>query len=176
MSCEGVVHLRRANPSDARAIAEVHVRSWRHAYRDQLPQSFLDALDVPRRESFWRSEIDVLGPDNRPWVADAEGRVVGFVSVGPTRDDDAPVRTGEVYAIYVDPECWERGIGRNLLAHAMRDLRTHGYDRASLWILELNEQARRFYDAGGWSNDGGTKTDTIGGVDVAEVRYVRSLD
>ena len=176
MSCEGVVHLRRASPGDARAIAEVHVKSWRHVYRDQLPRSFLDALDVGRRESFWRSEVELLGQDNRPWVADAEGRVVGFVSVGPTRDDDAPVRTGEVYAIYVDPDCWDRGIGRNLLAHAVRDLRAHGYDRASLWVIELNEQARRFYDAAGWTTDGATKTDTIGGVDVAEVRYSRSLD
>jgi hypothetical protein len=37
--------IRLAQASDARAIAEVHVRSWQAAYRDLLPQEYLDGLD-----------------------------------------------------------------------------------------------------------------------------------
>ncbi len=171
MPCEGPVHLRRAAPGDARSIADVHVRTWQQAYRGLLATEVLDRLSVTRREEYWRSELTVLQGEQRPWVAELEGRVVGFVSAGPSRDDDADGRVGEVYAIYVDPGCWSRGIGRHLMDHARRDLRAHGYGAATLWVLEANTLARQFYEAGGWHTDGATRLDRIGPADVAEVRY-----
>ena len=48
MSPAGVV-IREATPDDARAIAEVHVASWRWAYRGDLPAEFLDGLSVDDR-------------------------------------------------------------------------------------------------------------------------------
>ena len=46
-------------------------------------------------------------------VADGGG-ITGFASFGPSRDHDAdPRRTGEVFAIYVDPDaCRRRNHGR----------------------------------------------------------------
>ena len=175
MSCDGPVHLRRATPTDARAIAEVHVRTWQHAYAGIVPTDFLLRLDVGRREAFWRDEVTTLGEGRRPWVAECDGRVVGFVSAGTTRDEDGDARTGEVYAIYVDPECWSRGIGSNLMAHARRDLAANGYGTATLWVLAANAQARAFYEEGGWRLDDVTRTETIGGVESEEVRYRLTL-
>ena len=40
------VTVRDATVDDARAIAEVHVASWRWAYRGQLPDDLLDGLSV----------------------------------------------------------------------------------------------------------------------------------
>lgn len=174
-SCDGVVHLRRARDEDARAIAQVHVRTWQHAYRDLLPAQFLAALNVEARERFWRSEIQVVPADRRPWLADREGQVAGFVSVGPSNDADAAPGTGEIYAIYVDPDCWARGVGRNLLLHGERDLAGHGYDEATLWCLAGNERARVFYESAGWDADGGQRRETFGGVEMHEVRYRRPL-
>jgi len=42
--------IRPATPEDARAIAEVHVASWRYAYRGLLPDDVLDRLSVEERE------------------------------------------------------------------------------------------------------------------------------
>ncbi len=174
-ACDGVVHLRRAREDDARGIAEVHVATWQHAYRGLVPAHVLDSLTVESREQFWRSEIAVLPADRRPWIADADGRVAGFVSVGPSRDGDATGATGEVYAIYVTPDCWDRGVGRNLLAHAERDLASHGYTEATLWVLAGNERARRFYEAAGWHSDGVEKRETYAGAELVEARYRRNL-
>jgi ribosomal protein S18 acetylase RimI-like enzyme len=174
-TCAGVVHLRRATEADARAIAEVHVRTWQHAYRGLIPAHVLDSLSVERREEFWGSEVRLLPPDRRPWLADAEGTVAGFVSVGPSQDADATSSTGEVYAIYVDPDCWDRGVGRNLLAHGERDLAAHGYTEATLWVLTSNERARRFYEAAGWTTDGTERVANIAGAELHEIRYRRQL-
>lgn len=174
-ACDGVVHLRRAHESDARAIAEVHVRTWQQAYSGLVPAALLESLNVEARERFWRREIDVLAADRRPWLADAEGQVAGFASAGPSHDDDADPSTGEVYAIYVMPECWDRGVGRNLLAHAERDLRTHGYADATLWVFEANGRTRRFYESAGWQPDGTAKSEDFGGVGLREIRYRKAL-
>lgn len=174
--CNGMVHIRRARDSDARGIAEVHVRTWQDAYRDSLPPAFLASLSVDARESLWRDELSAMGPDRRPWVAETAIEIVGFVSVGAARDEVARPRTGEVYAIYVLPDCWDRGVGRTLLAHAERDLVDHGYDEAVLWVLADNRRARAFYEMAGWHADGGTKHEPIGGREISEVRYRLALE
>lgn len=170
-----VVHIRRARPADARAIAEVHVATWREAYRDLLPQELLEALSVDRRADFWQSQLDVTPADLLPWVAESNGDLSGFVHSGPSRDADATPAIGEVYAIYVLPECWDQGVGRDLLRHAERDLAARGYSEARLWVLADNARARRFYEKAGWSS-GATRTDTIGDIEVEEVRYDKVLE
>lgn len=174
--CEGMVHLRRAREDDARAIAEVHVRTWQAAYRDQLPEPYLNALSVDVRERYWATELHLMPADRRPWVAETQSEIVGFVAAGPTRDEAAGDMTGEVYAIYVLPDCWDRGLGRNLLAHAERDLLSHGYNEAVMWVLTDNARARAFYETAGWHADGGFKHDSIGGREVDEVRYRIALE
>ena len=109
-------------------------------------------------------------------MADAGGRLSGFVSYGPARDDDADSRrAGEIYAIYLVPAAWDEGIGRQLMAAALDRLGEAGFDQVNLWVLDSNARARRFYEAGGWIADGAAKRDDSFGVPMTEVRYRRSL-
>lgn len=41
--------LRRAVPGDEAAVAEVHVGSWRVAYRGLLPDAYVTRLDPAER-------------------------------------------------------------------------------------------------------------------------------
>ena len=36
-----IVHMRRARETDARGIADVHVRTWQQAYRDRAAEPYL---------------------------------------------------------------------------------------------------------------------------------------
>jgi ribosomal protein S18 acetylase RimI-like enzyme len=173
---DGMVHLRRAREADARAIADVHVRTWQEAYRDILPADYLQALSVEARERYWETQLRVLPAERRPWLAEAGQDVVGFVSIGPSRDDGAAPSTAEIYALYVLPEWWARGVGRNLLLHGERDIIAHGYEEATLWVLTDNDRARAFYEAAGWHTDGAVRQDRIGDREVAELRYRRMLE
>jgi RimJ/RimL family protein N-acetyltransferase len=49
------------------------------------------------------------------------------------------------------------------------------YAQATLWVLEDNERARRFYEAAGWRADGTAVEDTAGGASLNKLRYRRSL-
>ena len=60
------VTIRAATVADARAIAEVHVEGWRWGYRDLLPATVLDALDVDEREAWWAANLTDAGSPLRP--------------------------------------------------------------------------------------------------------------
>lgn len=175
-SCDGMVGIRPAREADARGLAEVRVRTWQRAYSDILPAKFLNELSVAAGESRWRDLLKAPALSRLTWVAESAGQVVGFVTAGALRDQPAQPLTGEVYAIYVLPDCWERGVGRTLLAQAERDLIELGYDEAVLWVLADNQRARTFYQGAGWTADGGTKRATFGGREVTEVRYRIALE
>lgn len=165
------VTVRRADPADARSIAEVHVRAWRWAYRGMMPDALLDGLSVERREEWWRRAFSPEREGDRVWVAEREGRVVGFVAAGPSRDPDATPETGEVFAIYLEEDVVGTGVGRTLFARAVDDLRADGYRAATLWVLDSNGRTRRFYEIAGWRPDGETKVEPWGEFELSEVRY-----
>lgn len=149
----------------------MHVRAWRAAYRGIVPDDVLAEQSVERRAADLRGRLEVEGSQERTFVAEQESVVVGFVAVGPSRDPFADRGTGEVYAIYVDPDLWGRGIGSSLMAQAVDDLRAQGHTSATLWVLALNDAGRRFYETHGWEADGSTKTYPAGEVELEEVRY-----
>jgi ribosomal protein S18 acetylase RimI-like enzyme len=172
----GKVEIRPARISDAPGIALVHVRSWQGAYRGLLPQQFLDAFDPAQRAGFWERILAAAQERSGVVVADGGESLLGFACFGPARDEDAdPGRTGEILAIYLLPDVWGQGWGRQLMAAAVTGLAGAGFSQAVLWVLDTNERARRFYQAAGWSRDGAAKPDTIGGTEVTEVRYRRPL-
>jgi RimJ/RimL family protein N-acetyltransferase len=169
------VVIREATPSDARAIAEVHVASWRWAYRHDLPPDFLDGLSVDDREREWEGWLAIDHPRAGTLVAEERERIVGFCSFSPSRDDDATARTAEILTIYVLPEVAGLGIGRSLFSVAVDRLRGFGYDRATLWVMASNDRSRRFYERAGWSWDGTTSEHRIDCANVPIVRYVTGL-
>jgi GNAT superfamily N-acetyltransferase len=102
--------------------------------------------------------------------------LLGFASYSPSRDSDAdPSRVGEIGAIYLLPGAWGKGIGRRLMEATLSCLATAGFAQVTLWVLDSNVRARRFYEAGGWCADGGQKFDESRGFPITQVRYRRSF-
>jgi GNAT superfamily N-acetyltransferase len=167
--------IRRARPEDARPVAEVHVASWQHAYRGLLPDDYLERLSVDHREAMWREAFADPDQASGAFVAEIDGRIVGFASFGPSRDEEIPERTGEVPAIYLDPAVLGTGVGRELFEAATIALRDAGFARATLWVLEANALARRFYEKAGWAWDGAVSTHLFDCANEPVVRYAVDL-
>lgn len=171
------MEIRPARDDDAAQLGVVHVLSWQAAYRDLLPQPFLDGLDPARRARYWERALGETA-DRRYGllVADAGDRLAGFAHFCPSRDEDAdPARTGELSSIYLLPESWGQGVGRLLMAAAVAGLAAAGFGQATLWVLDSNDRARRFYKAAGWAMDGAVKQEEGPGFTLTEVRYHRPL-
>jgi GNAT superfamily N-acetyltransferase len=150
--------IRPGTQDDADAGASLHVRSWAAAYTLTGP-SLEARLDQHRR----------FPPS---FVAEIDGELVGFVGVGPSRDEDAD---GELYTIYVDPAHWRTGVGRALIRAGEERLRELGCRTVVLWALDGNARAQRFYESEGWTLDGECRTIEFVGESIPEVRYAKQL-
>ena len=166
------VTIRVATEGDAAGIARVHVRSWQEAYAGIVPDAYLSSLDPDERTAQWRRYLRE-GPTEEilTWVAAVPDRLVGFVTVGPSRDEDARRGDREIFSIYLDPGTWGHGVARDL----MRTVISEVGDKTTitLWVLADNERARHFYRRHGFQADGVERYDDIGGESLLEVRCRR---
>jgi GNAT superfamily N-acetyltransferase len=173
-----VADLRDATHADAHAIAGVLVRSWRAAYRGLLPDDVLAGLSVPDREQFWSDVLTTRPPHTDMVVAAIGGAIVGFAATGPplVPADRADPTLGDLYALYLAPDVWRRGIGTQLHAAALDRLRSRGFTHAGLWVLDTNERALRFYLRHGWTDTGRSQLDRgPGGTELHERRLHHDL-
>uniref|UniRef100_A0AAU3H7N6 GNAT family N-acetyltransferase n=1 Tax=Streptomyces sp. NBC_01401 TaxID=2903854 RepID=A0AAU3H7N6_9ACTN len=159
-------------PDDCAAVAEIRVRGWQRAYAGLIPQAYLDAMDIARDAEHRRARLTAnAAPANL--VAEApDTTVTGWACYGPSRDEDAPPGTAELYALYVHPDRIGTGTGRTLLTEAIARARADGFTGLSLWVLRGNTHARRFYERAGFHPDGTEDSSETGGALVPEVRYV----
>ena len=156
--------IRSATVADADAIGEVHVRSWQAAYAGLIPAGFLARLSASSRAASWARRIGDPAIPGRVLVVEDDGVIAGFAAYGP----------GQLYALYLLPEFWGRGLGRLLHDRVVEEMTG---DSAILWVLSTNERAKAFYLRQGWVDDGATQTETIdeGRVTLEETRFRRSL-
>jgi GNAT superfamily N-acetyltransferase len=158
------IDVRRALPTDARGIAEVHVQGWREAYTHLVPADGLARLSVDQRKLRW-NEI-LVHPDANIWVATDRDVVIGFAGSGPSREPDAP-RDLELQSIYVLASHYGTGAGQRLLDAVLGDA------PATLWVADNNPRARAFYARNGLLPDGTTKMGPVAGTEILEARLVR---
>lgn len=165
--------VRPAEIRDAGRIAQVHVATWRSAYRELLPQEFLASLSETHYEERWaRTLSDATA---RVYVAEDSAGVAGFASGGRERAGEERYG-GELYAIYVQPRAQGRGFGHRLVQAVVEGLRERGFTDMIVWVLRDNSAARGFYERLGGEYVR-SQPITIGSSVLQEVSYGwRSLD
>ena len=78
-----MVTIELARQGDSRAIAEVHVASWRAAYVDIVSSEYLASLSVEQRQASWQQQLAEGEPE--VLVAREGSSVPGFVAFGRCR-------------------------------------------------------------------------------------------
>jgi GNAT superfamily N-acetyltransferase len=174
----GIIDRVTAPYDAARERAAFASRPWRR---------MLVAETEPAGEPAAGTRADAAALPPGPDPAAGQGtEIVGYASYGPERDVDGtpslcPADAGspdvciaELYALYVAPAWWSTGTGRALMKRVLSEVRGEGYPRMTLWVLEENARARRFYERSGF-RVAGEKHVLYGLGGVIEVRYDREL-
>jgi ribosomal protein S18 acetylase RimI-like enzyme len=167
--------IRAATTNDIPALAHIHVEGWKASYGGIVNEQFLDSLTEEKQAADWQRWF---GEKNMEVLIahDAVGKPAGFTSFGKLRTPipgGSPIRplyTAEIYAIYILPQYWRQGLGRQLMGAAALKLKDMKHKSLSLWVLEKNTQACEFYKSLGGQRCGKKDID-VGGTKVKDVAY-----
>ncbi|AWC21719.1 GNAT family N-acetyltransferase [Aminobacter aganoensis] len=139
------IDIRKAEPRDADAIAEVHHEAWRGAYSGIIPHRALTAMINRRGGEWWANAIRRAAT---VLVIEIGGKIAGYATLGRNRARELK-QQGEIYELYLRPECQGIGLGSRLFAAARQRLADHGLKGMVVWALEENENALSFYAGAG---------------------------
>ena len=145
------MRVRKAQESDAAALAHVLVDSMRSAHRDHIPEASLMKLTYEESERNWARALREINEttESEEWVYIAEDDAetpVGVAMSGPERNSH-PLYAGEVYVLYVLPAYHRQGIGRRLLEAVVEQLIRQEMPSLLIRVLKANALAHRFYEA-----------------------------
>jgi GNAT superfamily N-acetyltransferase len=167
------MNMRQAKSGDATEIAKIHIDSWRTAYKGIVPDSQLAKFNHIQHSERFRQSLETNSEET--YVAEIDMQIVGFLTIGPCRDDDIDQNTtGEIWGVYLDPNYWRKGIGRFLCEWAENIMSTRGYKQIILWVFADNIQSRKFYETIGYFHDNASKILNIG-KPLRAVRYLKTL-
>jgi ribosomal protein S18 acetylase RimI-like enzyme len=160
--------IRYADVNDAKVLGEIHSKSWKIAYKNIVPDSVLNNISAEKRQKYFEKALsEKLEEDALIFVDD---KAVGLMSIGKCRDEDQDSTCGEIWGIYLLPEYWHKGIGTYFIQWGLNELKNRNFQKATLWVLEENIHARKFYKKMGFRHDGTVKEILIG-KKLNEYRY-----
>jgi ribosomal protein S18 acetylase RimI-like enzyme len=157
--------IRWSTDSDSDGLAALHREAWRNAYAGIIPGLALERMIARRGCAWWRR---MHGRGIRALVLEFDGVLAGYATIGPSRALDGG--GGEIYELYLRPECQGVGFGRRLFRTARERLAAAGRRRLMVWALADNAAACRFYRAMG-GRECGRVQESIGGARLAKIGF-----
>lgn len=160
------MQIRLINENDDKnAISHVYEESWKSAYKDIIPQYYLENI----KNGQWVKSLD--NPEWHSLIMLDNNKIVGTSAYCKSRFDEMK-NFGEIISIYLLPEYFGKGYGYNLLQASIKGLTQMGYVDIFLWVLEDNIRARRFYEKYGFKVNNRYLDINIGGKALREMQYV----
>lgn len=161
----GIIH--EAGAADAAAVADIHIASWREAYRDILPDAYLKHDVVEERRRYWAAKLRDAGDGAFVLVAAAPDAAQGFISVAR---EGEPGYDAVIESLHVSRAFRGTGLGRKLIGAAAGRLIETGATSVCLRVYDDNLPAIRFYEHLGGRKDG-TGIDPFAGANKPDTRF-----
>lgn len=159
------MEIRQMRQDDDRfEISRIYEESWRYAYKDIIPQNYLESIPA----GCWVTKLDKEGRNTLVLIE--KDAYIGTSSYGKSRFPDFD-GFGEIVSIYLLPEYMGEGYGKELLEATVDALVKLGYRDIFLWVLEENYRARKFYEKAGFVQSNYYLKDNIGGKEIREIQY-----
>lgn len=167
------IKIRWAVYDDSEALGIIHSQGWKTAYKNIIPDKVLAKITAHERKK--RFEAAIKDKTQETAVLIKNNKVIGFCTLGANRDEDIDNSHGEIWGIYLLDKHWGQGLGKVLVHWGIKELYERGYSKISLWVLEENISARRFYEKIGFIFDGTIKEVEIG-ITLKKMRYILYCD
>jgi len=147
--------IRRAGPADAEALAEIGAETFADTFSHLYPPSDLAAY-LREAHSVEAARGYLEHPDYALWLAEADGRAIGYAMAGSCHlpHPDVTPACGELKRIYFRKAWQGGGRGSRLLDEAMLWLERGGPRAIWLGVWSENLGAQKFYAGRGFEKVG----------------------
>jgi predicted N-acetyltransferase YhbS len=148
------MHIRPYQPSDLPAILDLSLLAWEPvftAWQRILGPSLYPIAISPDWRKTQKEGVEKVCTDPKiiPWVAEMEGKVIGFIAY----EHNETTKTGEVMLLAVHPAYQNGGIGTELNFLALEKFKETGMKLAVVGTGgdEGHAPARRSYEKAGYT-------------------------
>lgn len=139
--------IRKATIEDAETIIDINIKVWNTTYKDLIPQEIIDKLQTKDYTRIKRQKNNIKEKNNT-YVAEVDGKIVGFNTFGKTRDENYK-NAGEIYAEYILDEYQGLGLGRRMAIACMKELIKEGHTTLITKCLDRNSSNKFHKSLGG---------------------------
>lgn len=136
----GDIIIRKASIDDAPGIIHVHVQSSVETYTGLFNIGYMREVPTEKHMNKWQKNLSIA--DEATFIAEDDGKVVGFISVGPSHPEK---EIGKIYAMYILASHTGQGIGKKLWQAGVKFLENLGFNTFETYVLRENAQAISFY-------------------------------
>ncbi|WP_244445056.1 GNAT family N-acetyltransferase [Oceanobacillus jeddahense] len=169
MVTQGVnsLQIRKAGEEDIKSIAKVYVDGWKTTYDGLVPDNYLESLTYEEAKQKW---ISFLSSEKDPFIYIADNNEEGNIGFAAGKRLDNDKFDGELYALYLLPECRGLGTGRQLVSAIAKHFIEKNMDSMMVWVMEQNKSGLGFYERMGGKKYLRRKSE-FGGIVVEDAAY-----
>lgn len=135
------ITCRQATEKDAALLAQIHVETWKHSYRNYVPQEVLDDRKVTK-ERLEKMKNDIR--QGLVFVVSIDDRPAGFLTLASGFGEEA-----KIAAFYIAPAYQRQGLGGKLLDFVLEKLKHNGGKKVFLWTMKDFPASNSFYRKAG---------------------------
>lgn len=134
--------IRNGMEKDAKQIAELKIKNYKKTYASIFSKKFLDEMSEKKEEEKYLKEFK----NRKVLVYYEENKILGYIYYGRRKNHKEILSDydGEIYALYVDIDSMNKGIGTKLIKTALNDL-INDYKKVILWCMNDNLRSIKFY-------------------------------
>ena len=141
------MQLRHAREQDLPRIVEI----YNQAVAQRGATADLEPISLESRRQWLQDHA----PDTLPvWVADEQGRVIGWCSLSAYRPGRLALRHTAEISYYVDQEHRRKGVARRLIEHAIQQCPTLDIQHLMTFLLDINTPSIRILEEFGFARWG----------------------
>lgn len=160
--------IRVGTIKDAEKISNLKIQNYLKTYKGIFDDSYLKNLSIKDEKSKYIRHFQ----DRKILVYEKDNKILGYIYYGKRKNNinELTEYNAEIYAIYVDINFIDSGIGTKLIKHALMDL-IKDYDKVILWCAKENIKAQKFYLKNNFVKSN-IISNSIGGKNVTEIAFI----
>ncbi len=144
------VIIRSIQTEDFNEVCDIVNENWKTAFIGCVNPALLTDCECLERSK--RLRADFVSKRLSEYVFEEDGRVLGMLSLGNTKDMDR-ASAFELWRIYIAKDVQHNRIGSKLLSFAEQEAHTRGFSEIIIWTFKENIPAIHFYTKHGYVLD-----------------------